>query len=89
VRQGVKSNEEKNGNVNTLPCWGRRDCCLIANIHTKFWCYPQSVGGKTLDEVIAFHAKLGIPTKSRSVRKDDAWYSLYCFADRDKCALSQ
>jgi len=49
----------------------------------------QSVGGKTLDEVIAFHAKLGIPTKSRSVRKDDAWYSLYYFADRDKCALSQ
>jgi hypothetical protein len=43
----------------------------------------KSVGGKTLDKVIAFHAKLGIPTTSRSVRKNDTWYTLYCFAYED------
>jgi hypothetical protein len=47
----------------------------------------ENVGGKTLDKVNDFHAKLGIPTKSRSVRKDDAWYSLYCFADTNHAKL--
>jgi hypothetical protein len=49
----------------------------------------SSVGGRMLDKVIAFHAKLGIPTKSRSLRKDDAWYSLYCFAYREHAELFQ
>jgi hypothetical protein len=49
----------------------------------------ESVGCKMLDEVDAFHVKLGIPTKSRSVRKDDACYSLYCFADREHAKLFQ
>jgi hypothetical protein len=36
----------------------------------------ENVGGKTFDKLSDFHAKLGITRKSRSVRKDDAWYSL-------------
>jgi hypothetical protein len=31
----------------------------------------------------------GIPTKSRSICKDDAWHSLYCFADREHAKLFQ
>jgi hypothetical protein len=49
----------------------------------------ENVGGETLDKVADFHVKLGIPTKSRSVRKGDAWYSLYCFADRKHSELFQ
>jgi hypothetical protein len=49
----------------------------------------ENVGGKTLDKVSDFHAKLGITRKSRAVRKDDAWYSLYCFADREHAKLFQ
>jgi hypothetical protein len=40
----------------------------------------ENVRGNTLNKVADFHVKLGITTKSRSIRKDDAWYSLYCFA---------
>jgi hypothetical protein len=47
----------------------------------------ENVGGKMLDKVTDFHVKLGIPTKSRSIRKDDACYSLYCFADRKHAEL--
>src|SRR4029434_10692502 len=43
----------------------------------------ENVGGKTFDKLSDFHAKLGITRKSPSVRKDDAWYSLYCFADHE------
>jgi hypothetical protein len=49
----------------------------------------ENVGGKTFDKLSDFHAKLGITRKSRSVRKDDAWYSLYCFADREHAKLFQ
>lgn len=49
----------------------------------------ESVSGKTLDEVIAFHAKLGIPTIRRSIRKHDDWHSLYCFADANHAKLFQ
>jgi hypothetical protein len=49
----------------------------------------DTVRGKTLDTVTDFHVRLGIPTKSRSIRKDDAWYSLYCFADREHAKLFQ
>jgi hypothetical protein len=45
----------------------------------------ENVGGKVSD----FHVKLGIPTKTRSIRKDDAWYSLHCFADRQHAKLFQ
>jgi hypothetical protein len=47
----------------------------------------ENVGGKMLDKVSDFHVKLGIPTKTRSIRKDDAWYSLHCFADREHAKL--
>jgi hypothetical protein len=42
----------------------------------------ESVGGDMLDSVDAFHTERGIPTKKRSVRRDDVWWSLYCFAQR-------
>jgi hypothetical protein len=42
----------------------------------------ESVGGDMLDKVDAFHTERGIPTKKRSVRRDDVWWSLYCFAQR-------
>jgi hypothetical protein len=41
-----------------------------------------TVGGKTLDKVITFHDQAGVPIKSRSARKADKWYLLYCFAER-------
>jgi hypothetical protein len=50
---------------------------------------PENVSGKTLERVADFHVKLGIPTKSRSIRKDDARYSLYCFTDREHAKLFQ
>jgi hypothetical protein len=34
----------------------------------------QKVAGKALDKVTAFHAKLGVPVKTHSIRKDDRWY---------------
>jgi hypothetical protein len=30
----------------------------------------------------SFHATRGLPTKKRSVRRDDGLWSLYCFAQR-------
>ena len=42
----------------------------------------ESVGGEMLDNVDAFHAARGLPTKTRSVRRDDVLWSLYCFAQR-------
>jgi hypothetical protein len=49
----------------------------------------ENLGGKTLDKVADFHVKLGISTKSRSIRKYDAWYMLYCFADPNHAKLFQ
>ena len=40
-----------------------------------------------LERVIDFHMNLGIPTKSRSIRKQDAGYTLYYFADADHAKL--
>jgi hypothetical protein len=42
----------------------------------------ESVGGEMLDSVDAFHTTRGLPTKKRSVRRDDGLWSLYCFAQR-------
>jgi len=42
----------------------------------------KSVGGKILENVDAFHTARSIPTKKRSIRKDDLWWTLYCFAKR-------
>jgi hypothetical protein len=49
----------------------------------------DSIRGKTLDRVIAFHTQSGIPTKTRSVRQHDRRYDLYCFADRQHAAQFQ
>jgi hypothetical protein len=49
----------------------------------------DSIRGKTLDRVIAFHTQRGIPTKTRSARQDDRWYDLYCFADQQHAAQFQ
>jgi hypothetical protein len=43
----------------------------------------ESVAGKTLDKVTAFHALRGFPTKTRAARQDDRWFTLCCFADRN------
>ena len=42
----------------------------------------ESVGDEVLDSVVAFDATRGLPTKKRSVRRDDGLWSLYCFAQR-------
>jgi hypothetical protein len=42
----------------------------------------ETVGGKTLDRVIAFHDRARVPTKSRSARRNDKWHLRYCFAER-------
>jgi hypothetical protein len=47
----------------------------------------ETLRGKTLDRVIAFHSNLGIPTRSSSIRKEDVWYTLYHFADSDHAKL--
>jgi hypothetical protein len=55
--------------------------------------YPASgsradnVRGKALEKVLDFHAKLGIPVKSRTLRKDDAWCKLYYFDGLDHARL--
>ena len=42
----------------------------------------MGVGGKMLDNVDVFHTSRSIPIKKRSKRRDDVWWSLYCFAER-------
>ena len=49
----------------------------------------ETVRGKTLDRVIAFHSNLGIPSRISSIRKKDAWYTLFRFADPDHAKLFQ
>ena len=49
----------------------------------------DSLRGRLLDEAIAFHTELGIPIESCLIRKDDAWCSLYCFADQRHAATFQ
>ena len=66
---------------------GYRERCLTSNTRTKFSCSKILWAARTLDKVYDFHVRLGIPTKRRSIRKDDAWYSLYCFADSDHAKL--
>ena len=47
----------------------------------------ETLRGKTLDRVIAFHSNLGIPTRSSSIRKEGVWYVLYHFSDPDHAKL--
>jgi len=55
---------------------------LIGNFRIRFSLLAESVGGEMLGSVDAFHAERGLPTKKRSVRRDDGLWSLYCFAQR-------
>lgn len=47
----------------------------------------DNVRGKALEKVLDFQAKLGIPVKSRTLRKDDVWCKLYYFDDLDHARL--
>jgi len=44
------------------------------------------VRGHVLDKVEKFHSNAGITTKSRSIRHDDFWWMIYCFAERRDAA---
>ena len=59
----------------------------LSDIHTKFSCSQILWAAKLSDKVYDFHVELGIPTKRRSIRKDDAWYWLYCFANPNHAKL--
>ena len=41
----------------------------------------ESIRGKTLKKVIAFHKDIHAPIKSRAIFQDDTWYTVYRFAD--------
>jgi hypothetical protein len=43
----------------------------------------NSVSGRVIEEVGAFHRNRGVPVKYHSLRLDDQWYSAYCFAERE------
>ncbi len=42
----------------------------------------NSVSGRVIEAVGAFHHNRGVPVKYHSLRLDDQWYSAYCFAER-------
>jgi hypothetical protein len=42
----------------------------------------QSVRGRVLDDVHAFHDNRGVPVTTHSLRQDDNWYVVFCFAGR-------
>ena len=43
----------------------------------------DSVRGRTFNRVLAFHDQANVRIKNCTVRKDDKWYLLYCFAERN------
>jgi hypothetical protein len=49
----------------------------------------DNVRGNDLDRVIKFHDELSVPIRSRSARKDDEWYAIYCFAKREHALAFQ
>jgi hypothetical protein len=42
----------------------------------------DSVRGKVLDRAIAFHKENGLLLETRSIFKNDTWFDVYCFAQR-------
>jgi hypothetical protein len=40
------------------------------------------VRGLILNKVDHFHTQMGIPMKSHLIRRDDFWWTIYCFANR-------
>jgi hypothetical protein len=47
----------------------------------------ETLRGKMVERIVDFHMNLGIPQKSRSIRKQDARYTLCSFADPDHAKL--
>jgi hypothetical protein len=45
--------------------------------------HADNVRGRTLNQVDAFHANRGAPVRCHSLRQDDQWYAVYCFAARE------
>jgi hypothetical protein len=43
----------------------------------------DSVRGRTFNRVLAFHDQVGVRIKNCTDRKDDKWYLLYCFGERE------
>jgi hypothetical protein len=67
---------------------GQPSCSLLDREYPHQVLVPAViVSGKVVDGVIAFHSKLSIPNKTRSIRKDDEWHKLYCFAAADHAKL--
>jgi len=48
-----------------------------------------SVRGQTFNRVLAFHDQAGAPIKNSTARKDEKWYLLYCFAERENAVAFQ
>ena len=44
--------------------------------------HADNVRGQILDAVYAFHTNRGVQVKCHSLRQDDQWYAVYCFAGR-------
>jgi len=49
----------------------------------------NEVPGATFNKVVAFHHQIRAPMKSRPIVKDDEWYSLYCFANKQDALAFQ
>jgi hypothetical protein len=43
----------------------------------------ENVRGRMFDAVDNFHTNRGLPLKTHSLRQDDKWFVVYCFADRE------
>jgi hypothetical protein len=43
----------------------------------------QKLRGTTAEQVFRFHANRGLPLKDHSLRQDDKWYVVFCFAARE------
>jgi len=43
----------------------------------------DNVRGRILNQVDTFHANRGAPVRCHSLRQDDKWFAVYCFAMRE------
>ena len=49
----------------------------------RVFVHADNVRGHILNAVHLFHDNRGVPVKCHSLRQDDQWYAVYCFADRE------
>ena len=42
--------------------------------------HADNVRGRILNQVHTFHANRGAPVRCHSLRQDDKWFAVYCFA---------